>query len=395
VDWGGRAIACGFVLLGVVLLWRLAGKHRLWALSFLPIATWLLLPGSWDYLKDHRAFSHQGELIYAGEDLNGGVTTVLDDRGNYRLYSNGFLQGGIGEVLGDQVRVGMIPMLYVREFGRALVIGVGTGQSAGVVHLFPFRAIELVDFSPRVVEAAKYHFSDLNMNVLADPRVKVHIADGRHYLLTHPGAFSLITLEASRLWFAGEGDLYTREFYQLCSARLGPSGVLQQWVPLFDLSQPDTLVVLRTLRAVFPYVTFYIGIESGMMVASRSPLTIDNARLKAIDLTPAQRETLVRIGLPHTSYLLGDCVLTPEGVDALLAREPGSKISTDLWPHLEYSNARFFMGNPSSRPLRKYLLTAQSFCLPAIVNADERALEEILTDAQMEHERRLRISPPH
>jgi len=395
VEWGGRTIGLGFVLLGVVLMWRLAGKRRLWVLGSLPVAVWLLLVGPWDYSEDHFALGHRGTLIYAGEDLNGGLTTVLDDGGDRHLYSNGFLQGGIGEVVGDQVRVAMVPMLYVHEFNRAMVIGVGSGQTAGVVQLFPFQRIDLVDLSPRVVEAAQTLFSDLNRNVLGNPRVRVHIADGRHYLLTHPERFSLITLEASRLWFAGEGDLYTREFYQLCSARLAQDGVLQQWVPLFDLSVQDTVILLRTVRTEFLYVAFYMGTESGMIVASRSPLRIDYRRLLEIDDRPERRRALINIGLPRSYFLLGDCVLTPEGVDRFLAQEPERRVSTDFWPHLEYSNAHFYMGNRSSKPLRLHLLGAQQFPMPEIENADSATMGEILKDAAAERQRLFRVFPPH
>jgi spermidine synthase len=347
------------------------------------------------YPAHHFALGHRGTLIYAGEDLNGGLTTVLDDGGDRHLYSNGFLQGGIGEVVGDQVRVAMVPMLYVHEFNRAMVIGVGSGQTAGVVQLFPFQRIDLVDLSPRVVEAAQTLFSDLNRNVLGNPDVRLHIADGRHYLLTHPERFSLITLEASRLWFAGEGDLYTREFYQLCSARLAQDGVLQQWVPLFDLSVQDTVILLRTVRTEFPYVAFYMGTESGMIVASRSPLRIDYRRLLEIDDRSERRRALINIGLPRSYFLLGDCVLTPEGVDRFLAQEPERRVSTDFWPHLEYSNAHFYMGNRSSKPLRLHLLGAQQFPMPEIENADSATMGEILKDAAAERQRLFRVFPPH
>jgi len=395
VEWGGRAVGLAFFAVGLVLTWRARGKKWLVLLAVAPVTAWSVLVAPWDLSKDHSAMGHPGKIVYAQEDLNGGVTTVLQNGSQRILYLNSLLQGGGGLIVGDQIRFALVPLLYNRGLERAMVIGVGSGQTAGVVGLFPFKHIDLVDFSPRVVEAASRVFTELNFGIFTDPRVKVHIADGRHYLLTHPEKVDLLTIEVTRLWVAGEGDLYTREFYELCSARLRDQGVLQQWVPLFDLSVRDTLIILRTVRAAFPYVTFYMGVESGMIVASRSPLAVEYANLQEIDATPARRGPLVTIGLPRSYYLLGDCVLTPEGVDALLAREHERRISTDLWPHLEYSNARFYVGNPSSRPLRLYLLGAQAFQLPPIRGADAATLDEIRKDALAERNRLFRAFPPH
>jgi spermidine synthase len=253
----------------------------------------------------------------------------------------------------------------------------------------------VVDFSPGVVEAARRFFADTNLGLFHNPRVKLHIADGRHYLLTHPEKLSLLTIEVSRLWVAGEGDLYTREFYELCAARLRDGGVLQQWLPLFDLSLRDTVIILRTVRQVFPYVTLYMGAESGMIVASRLPLGVDYARLHAMDSEPQLGPLLASLQLPHIYSLLGDCVFVPEGLDAFLARFPERRISTDLWPHLEYSNAQFYLVNPSSRTLRLHLLSAQEFRIPPIVGADPATLRIIQGYASAERNRLVQMFPPH
>jgi spermidine synthase len=221
------------------------------------------------------------------------------------------------------------------------------------------------------VEAAEQFFPMLNFGVFKDPRVKVHVDDGRHYLLTHPAKLSLLTVQVNRLWTAGEGDLYTREFYETCSARLTDQGVMQQWVPLFSLSIPETLIIIRTVRQVFPQVALYVGGGSGMIVASRSPLELDYARLRAMDANRRVAAMLERIDLPSAASLLGDLVLKPEGVDALLARASEGRISTDLWPYLEHSNARYHVGKTSGIPLWQFLLNAEPFQVPPLAGASQ------------------------
>jgi spermidine synthase len=387
VERSGRAGGLAFFALGLVLLASLVKRRWIVVLAMVPALVWTFGVRRWDFSKTHAVLGQGGELVYAQEDLNGGVTTVLQIVGNYRLYMNGVFEAGNEFEVQTQARLALLPLLHTRDFGRALVIGIGSGQTAGLVGQFPFQSIDLVDFSPRVVEAARRFFRNVNLGIFDDPRVKVHIDDGRHYLLTHPGKLNFLSIEVSRLWVSGEGNLYTREFYELCSARLDERGVLQQWVPLFQLSIPDTLIILRTVRTVFPYVALFAGPESGMIVASKSPLEVSYQRLQEMDSRPQVRAVLENIQLPRASSLLGDCVLVPEGLDALLAQAPEQRISTDLWPHLEYSNARYYLGQHSRLPLWRFLLSAQKFRLLPVIGAEGAVQSEIEEAAKAERER--------
>ena len=391
VERSGRTVGLAFFALGLALLASLVKRRWLVALAMVPALVWTIGVRRWDFSKTHYVLGQGGELVYAQEDLNGGVTTVLQLVGNYRLYMNGLFEAGNEFEVQTQARCALVPLLHVRNFGRAIVIGIGSGQTAGLVGLFPFQAIDLVDFSPRVAEAARRFFRNVNLGIFDDPRIKVHIDDGRHYLLTHPQKLSLLSIEVTRLWVSGEGNLYTREFYELCSARLAEPGVLQQWVPLFQLSIPDTLIILRTVRAVFPHVALFVGPESGMIVASKLPLEVSALRLQEIDDNPQLRVLLERLQLSQSASLLGDCVLTPEGLDTLLAQTPEKRISTDLWPHLEYSNARYYHGGHSSIPLRRFLVSAQEFRLLPIVGAPPERLVEIQESARAERKRHEQI----
>jgi spermidine synthase len=386
----GRVVGLGFLTLGSALLWPRLTKSR-WALALALILSvvWTRYAPPWDFSRTLHYLNHSGEVVYEQEDMNAGFTTVLHDGQDWYIFVNDLFNGGTSLEERDQARIALTPLLYAREFERAMVVGIGTGQTAGVIGQYPFKDIDIVDFSPRVVEAAKQFFPFLNFQVFKDPRVKVHVDDGRHYLFTHPAKLSLLTVQVNRLWSAGEGDLYTRDFYELCSARLTDQGVLQQWVPLFSLSIPETLIIMRTVREVFPQMTFYVGGGSGMLIASRSPLELDYARLKAMDAHPRVAATLERIGLPSAASLLGDLALTPKGIDAVLAQASERRISTDLWPYLEHSNARYHVGKPSGAPLWQFLLTAEAFQLPRLVGADQKAWAQIQKDASEERQSQL------
>jgi spermidine synthase len=393
VEWSGRAASLGLLALGLWLLARWSKRRTVW-LGMAPALVWALMVPAWDYSKTHRALRHDGQQVFAQEDLDGGITTVLRIAKVSRLYTNEIIQAGNGELVSDQARCALVPLLHARELKRAAVIGLGSGETAGIVGLFPFERIDLVDFSPGVVEAGRKFFEDINLGIYDDPRVRVHIADGRHYLLTHPEALSLLTIEVSRLWVAGEGDLYTREFYDLGAASLGDHGVLLQWVPLFRLSFQDTLIILRTVRAVFPHVAMYLGAESGMIVASRAPLQVDYPTLRRMDSDPRLQAALARIGLPSLFSVLGDCVLVPEGVDALLAQVPEKKISSDLWPHLEYSTAGYYFQGMTTGAARQFFLASQEFRTVPVLGLDAASRPIVERLVLEERGRQVATRPP-
>jgi spermidine synthase len=394
IERSGRGAGLALLSLGLILASRRAKDpwRAVWVL--IPALAWTFLAARWDFSKDHAVLGHRGRVVFAREDLNGGVTTVLKYAGIRQIYANGVYEAGNDFEALDQARLALLPILQVRETSHATIIGVGSGQTAGIIGLWPFRSIDVVDYSPGVLEAARNFFEDFNLGILKDPRVRLRVADGRHYLGTHTDQMDLIVIEVSRLWQAGEGDLYTREFYAIASSRLENKGILEQWLPIFNLSIPDTVVLLRTVRAVFPYVALYMGSASGMIVASHSPLVVYAARLKEADNNPKLADVLKALEMPGAESLLGDCVLTPEGLDALLAREDDKRVSTDLWPRLEYSNARYYLGHPSDAPLRRFLLGAETFRTLPVVGPDGLATTTVRSEADEEHARLLRSQTP-
>src|SRR5258708_23621095 len=81
-------------------------------------------------------------ILFAKEDVQGGLTSVVQT-GNLRtLLSNGKFQGDNSGEMGTQVRFAMIPALFTRQFDQALVIGLGTGHTLRTVARLPFQQID-------------------------------------------------------------------------------------------------------------------------------------------------------------------------------------------------------------------------------------------------------------
>ena len=86
-----------------------------------------------------------------------------------------------------QLMLGHLPMLLHPEPAAVLVIGLGSGITAGAVARHPVQRIDVVEIEPAVIEAARF-FREEHGDVLADPRVRVVVADARSFLLTTPPA---------------------------------------------------------------------------------------------------------------------------------------------------------------------------------------------------------------
>ena len=354
-----RAAAGLNLLLALGFAFMLAhlGRLRTWALVLAAVSLALVMwrgpeqadfagltRGTYVYFNSGWTFDR---LLFAQEDVQGGLTTVVEFGKTRTLLSNGKFQGNNTGEVGAQARFALIPILFTHGFERALVIGLGTGHTLRVLARFPFRNIDAVEISPSIVAAARRWFADVNEDVFdRDPRINLALADGRNFLLLTPRRFDLITIEASSIWIAGEADLYNKEFYELCRARLTSQGILQQWVQVHHMRAADLLVILNTAAQVFPHVAFFLGAEQGLLIASPAPLACDYRSITTFDGDPGVRRELGDMRLPSLASLLGELVLYDESYRKALTflpaltGKPVDFVSSDDRPYLEYQTPK-------------------------------------------------------
>jgi predicted membrane-bound spermidine synthase len=122
----------------------------------------------------------------------------------HRLVTNGFSMTGSSLVAKRYMRFfAYWPfMLHNGPLRRALVIGYGIGMTTGAVRdLDSVESIDVVEISRDIV-----HMSDLlyapDEHPLHDPRVRLHIEDGRYFLQTTDQRFDFITGEPPPPWSA-------------------------------------------------------------------------------------------------------------------------------------------------------------------------------------------------
>jgi spermidine synthase len=334
------AIAIVYAIAGAGVVLAAAPRHRAAGLAAALVT--LVLAGAaphWDRLRLTSgenvyfapAFVRPGtRLLFFHEDAAGGVTTVVDDNRTRVLLTNGKFQGNDSGETSAQRGFALVPAMHVEHFDDALVIGLGTGNSAGIVHRLGFRRVDVAEIAPGIVAAAREWFPHVNGRVLEQPNVRTLLEDGRNVLQLRERRYDLITTELTSMWFAGATNLYSRDFYRAAAARLQPHGVMQQWLQLHHLSGREVVSVIASMRSVFPYVTFWIVGRQGILVGAMEPQTL---RAEAL------ARGVAAAGAGEVRLVLRDRVLSEDDVTRLVATI-GAPVNTDRNRWLEYHSPR-------------------------------------------------------
>ena len=256
----------------------------LWRWSLVPIsvaaALGVLLLPAW-----HPSVMASGAAIYAQKYLAGadrvglvrllreqqivfyrdgrsGTVTVNKSGNHLGLRVNGKADAGTTLDMATQLALGHLPMLVHPDAKRTLVIGLGSGVTAGAILKHPVEHLDIVEIEPAVVEAARF-FAEVNGDLGRNPRSTVIIADGRNYLLTTPQRYDAIVSEPSNPWIGGLASLFTREFFELARDRLKARGIMVQWVQGYNIAPDDLRMIISTFRSVFPHVTVWNTFRGG------------------------------------------------------------------------------------------------------------------------------------
>lgn len=339
------------------------GRQRIIVGSTLGVALLLgfLQPASFDLTKMasganvYFVMQQYGRVIDHVESTDGGLTTVAlshdrDGRAVKTMLTNGKFQGDDSpeREMQAQYAITLIPLLHTTQRANALVVGLGTGVSARVVHDAGFAQVDVAELSRDMITIAKRHFGSVNGDVLDRPNVKTFVTDGRNYLMLEPKKYDLIGLEISSIWFAGAASLYNQEFYQLVKGRLTEKGVLQQWIQLHHVDQLDLVTMLASARSVFDRVWVYSAGNQGIVIACDHDCRPGKEMLDRMDTQPSLVSGLKLLG-GRAANLLVYRILTPQGVDALLTEAGASPkdpsqlaqlVSTDDNLFLEYHTPR-------------------------------------------------------
>ncbi|MCB9915488.1 MAG: hypothetical protein H6828_10115 [Planctomycetes bacterium] len=242
--------------------------------------------------------------------------------------------------------LGHVPGLLHGDVRRALVIGLGTGMTAGsLLDLPTLESLDVFEISASMPGAAR-EFAAWNGGVVDDPRTHLVIADGRHALATSAARWDLVTSDPIHPWTRGSSDLYSLEHFEAMAAHLAEGGVASQWLPLYQLSEDDVRTVVATWCAAFEHTSAWLTAYDLALVGSREPL---RAELCDVALPPRVAAHLAQAGV-HSALEL--CALEVARDADLRAWVAGSAPMRDDHPVLEFRAPLSYLGGYSTEALR-------------------------------------------
>jgi spermidine synthase len=140
------------------------------------------------------------EIIYVGEGVTASVAVSRTPSGTLNYHNAGKVQASSEpQDMRLQRMLGHITTLVPKTPTKVLVIGCGAGVTAGAVSIDPMvKDQTIAEIEPLVPQVVSTHFAAHNFNVVRNPKVKVHLDDARHYLLTTREKFDAITSDPLR-----------------------------------------------------------------------------------------------------------------------------------------------------------------------------------------------------
>ncbi len=189
---------------------------------------------------------------------------------------------------------------------RALLISYGVGTTAkALTDTRELERIDMVDVSRDILEMNRIVYPEERDYPPADPRVHVHIEDGRHFLSTTDQRFDVITGEPPPPKAAGIVSLYTREFFELAKARLAEGGILSYWLPVHALTENEARGILRAFCDVFEDCSLWdgSGLDWIMLGTRNAKGPGSDARFEQQWRDPLVRPWLVDLGVEMPQQL--------------------------------------------------------------------------------------------
>jgi len=320
------AIGCAFAT-GPTAVWRHSGIG----------ARRAQMPATMNDLRDWMR-STRRTLVWDADGRESSVALV--DTEDFAMITNGKSDGAARGDAGTQVMSAMIGAILHGNVRSSLVIGLGTGSTAGWLGSLPqTEVVDAIELEPLSIDIARA-CAAVNRNVLANPKVKIHIGDAREVLLTTRSRYDLIFSEPSNPYRAGIASLFTKEYYEASAAILQPRGMFLQWVQTYGIDARTIRTIYGTISAVYPHVqTWWTSPGDIVMIASKEPIVFDADAIRArLALEPYRSAAHYAWRVESAEGLLSHFI-APESVSTEIAAHAPA-INTDDKTPIEFGFAR-------------------------------------------------------
>lgn len=316
-------IGAGFAILGILKTSQVGSRLTFPLLLLVLAGTLVMLPNNDAFWR--RLHGTQNEATLIGEDATG-VAAIGPDGTVFRVTVNGkghsYLPFG-----GVHTLLGAAPAALHPAPRRVAIIGLGSGDTAWAAAFRPVTervdVFELIapehQLLERLSEREKETLPKLRQ-LLIDERVHIHQADGRAALALGNERYDIIEADALRPHSAYSGNLYSVEFFEMCSQHLTRGGFVATWAP--------TPRIRSSLFEVFEHVVEIPGWN--ILIASQEPIELAHALWQQLATAPT---TVEYLGHQNSSDVASDLATVREA-DARLTS--GIRPNRDIFPRDEF-----------------------------------------------------------
>ena len=357
-----------------------AGSAAVYAVIALSLPSWERLAMTTGmYVNDYgkavkkasfKDWSFNDKLLYYNEGLNAIITVRSSgpDGETITYQANGKQEAKseYGVPPGSWAVLGHLPaILHKGDTENALVVGLGSGVTLGMMELYPFKSFDVIELEPAVVEAAQF-FSKANNNALVDPRVRLHVTDGRSFLASVDRKYDVIVSGVSDPWISGVSNLFTTDYFTDLRGKLNKGGIVALWFSNYRNTPEDFKTGLNSFARVFPNVSVWFHYREALdlvVIGSMEEHPVDMERLNEVFSDERIRESLSGIGIndPYDVFALflsGDKDLRRFLGDA--------KVNTDERPILEFSLPKSLYRSVNGAERVQELLNSAEEILPPV-----------------------------
>ncbi len=261
-----------------LLLLTATGPTAFWRHSEIGVGRLVKYSGSKNEFHDLMNTTRR-DLLWEKDGVE--TSVALSKKSGLNFIVNGKCDGSLRVDIGTQIMSGLIVAALHPRPAQVLVVGLGTGSTAGWLAAVPsVENVDVFELEPAILKVAE-DCAPMNHGALKNPKLHVIIGDARELLMATHKKYDLIVSEPSNPYRAGIANMFTREYYQAAVGRLNPDGIFAQWMQAYEVDDNTVETVYATFGSIFPNVETW-QTEGGdlLLIGTAGPRTYNSAEIR-------------------------------------------------------------------------------------------------------------------
>lgn len=285
------------------------------------------------------------KVLFLGHGKTASISLV-ETNGLVTIATNGkpdaAIRMGDGPASEDEITMvlaGALPSALLPDPRRVSAIGFGSGLTSEVLLTNPkIQEVDTVEIEPVMVHAARMGFMPRVTRTFEDPRSHIWFEDAKTFFAVHRKRYDAIVSEPSNPWVSGVSSLFSEEFYDQITRYLEPTGVLLQWIQVYETDLSIVLSIVKALAPRFSDFAIYSTDATNLLIVAVPNGTVPSLNERVFD-APATRAELERVGIHtlqdiHSRFLGNKRMLLP------LVKASRVPPNSDYFPYVDLNAAR-------------------------------------------------------